>query len=55
MKADIALLNAAAAISLAGIGANLKDSLEIAKKQIESGAASKKLNDYIEATNDIHQ
>ena len=54
VKTDIALLNAAAAITLAGIGANLKESLEIAKKQIESGAASRKLKDYIEATNDIH-
>jgi anthranilate phosphoribosyltransferase len=49
-RRDIVLLNAAAAMVVGGISHDLKDALEAAKEAIDSGAAYRKLIDFIEAT-----
>jgi anthranilate phosphoribosyltransferase len=42
-KRDLALVNAAAAIFLGGLTADLKEGVELAKRSVESGAAYQKL------------
>jgi anthranilate phosphoribosyltransferase len=49
-RRDIVLLNAAAAMVVGGISHDLKDALEAAKEAVDSGAAYRKLIDFIEAT-----
>jgi len=49
-KRDIVLLNAAAALWVAGASASLSAGLELAAKSIESGAAAAKLAALAEAT-----
>jgi len=49
-RRDIVLLNAAAAIVVGGISHDMKDALEAAGEAIDSGAAYRKLIDFIEAT-----
>ncbi|MFA6468377.1 MAG: anthranilate phosphoribosyltransferase [Bacteroidota bacterium] len=48
---DIVILNAGAAIYVAGIAESVKEGVGIAANAIDSGAAEKKLNDLIEFTN----
>ena len=50
-KTDIVLLNAAAGIYIGGEAENLKEGLEVARKMIESGAATQKLNEFVEMSN----
>lgn len=49
-RRDIVLLNAAAAILVGGISHDMKDALEAAREAIDSGAAYRKLINFIEAT-----
>ncbi len=49
-KQDLALANAAAAIVLGGIAADLKEGVGIARHSVESGAAYRKLVDLIRGT-----
>jgi len=49
-KRNVVLLNAAAALVAAGKAQNLKDGIPIAASAIDSGAATKKLNDLIAFT-----
>lgn len=48
---DVALLNAAATLVVAGKVANLKDGVAIGKKSLDSGAAAKKLDHLIAVSN----
>lgn len=48
---EISLLNAAAAFIVAGKAQSLKEGLSLAKESVDSGAALRKLNQWIEATN----
>jgi len=50
-KRDIACLNAAAALHLAGAAPNIKEGLELASITIDSGRAKEKLQHLIEFTN----
>ena len=50
-KADIVLLNAAAGIYIGGEAENFREGIEVARKMIESGAATQKLNEFIEMSN----
>jgi len=50
-RRDVVVLNAAAAIYLAGLAECLSDAVEKAEQSIDSGAALKKLEDLIAATN----
>lgn len=47
---DISLLNAAAAIVVAGLGMDLADGLRRAREAIGTGAAKRKLNQWVDAT-----
>ncbi len=49
--ADIALLNAGAALIVAGRAENLAQGMEVARGTVKSGAALEKLNHWIQATN----
>jgi anthranilate phosphoribosyltransferase len=48
---DIALLNAGAALIVAGQAENLAQGMEVARGTVKSGAALEKLNHWIQATN----
>jgi anthranilate phosphoribosyltransferase len=48
---DCVLLNAGAALYVAGIAADIRSGVEAAAYGIDSGLASRKLNDWVEATN----
>jgi anthranilate phosphoribosyltransferase len=48
---DIAVLNASAALFVAGKAANLEEGIVLATEAVESGKAMAKLNHWIEATN----
>jgi anthranilate phosphoribosyltransferase len=48
---DVALLNAGAALIVAGRAQNLKDGVELAKTSIDSGAAARKLDHLIAVSN----
>ncbi len=48
---DIVLINAAAGIFVSGKAADLKEGLEIAKESVNSGKACKKLEQFIEVSN----
>jgi anthranilate phosphoribosyltransferase len=48
---DIVCLNAAAALMVAGLASDIKAGVEIAAEQLSSGAARKKLNELIAASN----
>lgn len=50
-KRDIVLLNAGAALAVAGRAKNIKEGIALAAATIDSGAAQKKLADYISFTN----
>ena len=50
-KADIVLLNAAAGIYIGGEAENFREGIEVARKMIESGAATQKLNEFVEMSN----
>ena len=50
-KTDIVLLNAAAGIYIGGEAESIKEGLEVAHKMIESGAATQKLNEFIDNSN----
>ena len=50
-KTDIVLLNAAAGIYIGGKADNIKEGLEIAREMIDNGAATQKLNEFIEMSN----
>jgi anthranilate phosphoribosyltransferase len=50
-RRDVVLLNAAAAIVVAGKADHLRDALPLAAKSIDSGAAAKKLEDLVRRTN----
>lgn len=50
---DIVLLNATFGIHASGKADNLKEAKQLAVESVESGAAYKALNDFIEATNDV--
>ena len=49
-KAEIVLVNSAAGIIVGGKAETFKESMEIARKSIESGAAYKKLKDLVKAS-----
>lgn len=49
--ADIVLLNAGAAVYVAGIAESIGDGVRLARRAVESGAAAKKLRHLIEYTN----
>lgn len=46
----LVLINAAAALHVAGVAGNLYDAEQLARESVDSGAARKKLQDLIEAT-----
>ncbi len=48
---DIVLINAAAALMVAGVAGNLRDGAALAANALESGAADAKLKRLIAATN----
>ena len=48
---DIVLLNAGAAVFVAGIAGSLKEGIEKARESVDTGAAIKKLESWVEATN----
>ena len=48
---DVALLNAAATLVVAGKAANLKDGVLIGRKSLDGGAAAKKLDHLIAVSN----
>lgn len=50
-KTDIVLLNAGAAIYIGGKADSIKNDMEKARTLIESGAAEKKLQEFIEQSN----
>ena len=50
-KTDIVLLNAAAGIYICGEAENFREGIEVARKMIESGAATQKLNEFVEMSN----
>ena len=50
---DIALLNAAGAIIVAGLAESFKEGIELARKTIESGKAEKKMKDLIKFTQEV--
>ena len=50
-KTDIVLLNAAAGIYVGGKADSIKEGLEIARKMIADGAATQKLNEFVEMSN----
>ena len=50
-KTDIVLLNAGAAIYIGGKADSIKEGVEKARTLIESGAAEKKLQEFIEQSN----
>jgi len=50
-KTDIVLLNAGAAIYIGGKADSIKEGIEKARALIESGAAEKKLQEFIEQSN----
>ncbi|OGW17369.1 MAG: hypothetical protein A3K09_01215 [Nitrospinae bacterium RIFCSPLOWO2_12_FULL_47_7] len=50
-KRDIVLLNAAAAITLAGKSGSMQSALELARQSIDSGAAYQKLKDLCKVSN----
>ena len=50
-KRDVALINAAAAILIGGKAKDLKDGVKLAAGSIDSGAAAKKLEEFIAFTN----
>lgn len=50
-KTDIVLLNAAAGIYIGGEAENFREGIEVARKMIESGAATQKLNEFVEMSN----
>jgi anthranilate phosphoribosyltransferase len=50
-KRDIVLLNAGTALAVAGRAADIKEGIAVAAEAIDSGAARKKLADYITFTN----
>jgi anthranilate phosphoribosyltransferase len=50
-RRDIVVMNAAAAIFVAGRGANLREGAELAAASIDSGAAGEKLEALVEFTN----
>ena len=50
-RRDIVVMNAAAAIYVAGRAANLREGAELAAASIDSGAAGEKLDALIEFTN----
>ena len=49
----LVIVNAAAALHVGGLGENLRDAARIAAKSIDRGAASAKLDQLVEATNDV--
>ncbi|PYS33209.1 MAG: anthranilate phosphoribosyltransferase [Acidobacteria bacterium] len=49
----LVIVNAAAALHVGGLGENLRDAARIAANSIDSGAASAKLDQLVEATNDV--
>ena len=48
---DMALLNAAAAIMVAGLAGSIREGISVARGVVDSGAAQRKLSHWIEATN----
>lgn len=50
-KRDMVLVNAAAALYIAGKAKDLRDGVDIAEKTIDSGSAAKKLDEFVRATN----
>jgi anthranilate phosphoribosyltransferase len=50
-RTDIAVLNAGAALIVAGRAGTLEQGMDVARHAVESGAALQKLNHWIEATN----
>ena len=50
-RRDIAVMNAAAALVLAGIAANFRDGAQLAAEAISSGLAQKKLGALVAFTN----
>ncbi|HKJ34122.1 MAG TPA: anthranilate phosphoribosyltransferase [Balneolales bacterium] len=51
---DVILLNSMFAIQASGIATDLKEAKEAAVDSLQSGRALKKLNDFVTATNDVH-
>ena len=51
---DIVVLNAAAALIVAGRSVNLPDGAELARQSIDTGAASARLHALVRATNAVH-
>ncbi len=49
-RRDIVLLNAAAALWVAGVVPRLEEGLDVARQSIDSGAARKSLERLVEAT-----
>jgi anthranilate phosphoribosyltransferase len=49
-RRDIVLLNAAAALWVAGAGADLAEGLDLARESVDSGAARRLLEQLIRAT-----
>ena len=49
----LVIVNAAAALHVGGLGENLRDAARIAANSIDCGAASAKLDQLVEATNDV--
>ncbi|MGA3020518.1 MAG: anthranilate phosphoribosyltransferase [Candidatus Micrarchaeales archaeon] len=50
---DIVLLNAGAAIYAARVAESIKEGIEIARRSIDSGAAYKKMEEFVRATNRV--
>ena len=50
-KRDAVLLNAGAGLYIGGKAATLKEGVELAAELIDSGAAKKKLEEFIEQSN----
>lgn len=49
-RRDIVLINAAAALYVCGVAANIEDGLQLARQSIDSGAAKQKLEQFISET-----
>ena len=52
---DIVLLNSAAGLYTAGIAGSLKEGIDIARAAVSSGAAIRKLNEFVDFTKSIEQ
>jgi anthranilate phosphoribosyltransferase len=52
---DIVLLNSAAGLYTAGVASSLKEGIAVARATVSSGAAIRKLNEFVDFTKSIEQ